>query len=85
MERYQAFSPTPAKYVGEDYAQFLSTAQAGKEVCGSIELRRAAAQERPSSRRMPSAKRSARAAMVRAGLTPTGPGMTEPSATYRPG
>src|SRR5207249_10535607 len=32
---------------------------------------------------MPSAKRSARAAMVRLGLAPTGPGITDPSAMYR--
>ena len=32
-----------------------------------------------------SAKRSATAAMVRLGLAPTGPGMTEPSAMYSPG
>lgn len=32
-----------------------------------------------------SAPRSARAAMVSAGLAPTGPGITDPSATWRPG
>ena len=35
--------------------------------------------------RMRSAKRSASAAIVKLGLGPTGPGMTEPSATYSPG
>ena len=34
---------------------------------------------------MRSHMRSAKAAIVSDGLGPTGPGMTEPSATYRPG
>src|SRR5512133_1699702 len=45
----------------------------------------AASAARWSGSSMLSAKRSARAAIVKLGLGPTGPGMTEPSAICRPG
>src|SRR4051812_13691936 len=56
----------------------LGEADGGCHAAGAPAARR-------SGSRMWSAKRSASAAMVKLGFGPVGPGMTEPSATCRPG